>query len=47
MTITIIIVIKIISEEDIDFCTICIEKNIERVILMNDISFSKQDGIKL
>ena len=36
---------KIISEEDIDICTICIEKNIERVILMNDISFSKQDGI--
>ena len=36
---------KIISEENIDICTICIEKNIERVILMNDISFSKQDGI--
>ena len=36
---------KILDKKDIDICTICIEKNIDRVILMNEISFSKQDGI--
>jgi hypothetical protein len=36
---------KILSKNNIDICTICIEKNIERIILMNDIIFSKEDGI--
>jgi len=36
---------KILNVNYIDICTICIEKNIDRVILMNDITFSKQDGI--
>jgi hypothetical protein len=36
---------KILNKNNIDICTICIEKNIERIILMNDIIFSKEDGI--
>lgn len=34
----------IINEKNTILCTICIEKNIDRVIVMNDITFSKQDG---
>ena len=35
---------SIVNESDIILFTICIEKKIDRVIVMNNITFSKQDG---
>jgi hypothetical protein len=35
---------RIVNDTDTILCTICIEKNIDRVIIMNEITFSRQDG---